>query len=150
MEQSLDRCIALAPVGSALIWKGWVVAWQHGDLPGFRSWLDRIPGNFRVNDRTVYMSYVYACLSGDTAFGFKAVNGLAGTWLRDFYYIGPRALLLATCMAATENPTSPANNTNRPWRKSPAGRWPIPGIIPPARRRFGPSSAWAGWRRQRS
>ena len=99
MEQALDQCIALAPVGSAMIWKGWLAAWQHGDLAGYKTWLDRIPGSFRVNDRTVYMSYVYACLSGDTAYGFKAVNGLAGTWLRDFYFIGPRALLLGDLYA---------------------------------------------------
>ncbi len=99
MEQSLDRCIALAPVGSALIWKGWLAAWRHGDLPAFKTWLDRIPGNFRANDRTVFMSYVYACLSGDTAYGLQAVTGTAGTWMRDYYYIGPRALLLGDLYA---------------------------------------------------
>lgn len=99
MEQALDRTIALAPIGSAQIWKGWLAAWLHGDLPGFKSWLDRISGNFRYNERSVYMRYLYACLSGDTAYGLEAVQSFPGTWMNDFYYTGPRALLLADLLA---------------------------------------------------
>lgn len=99
MEQALDRAIALAPIGSAMIWKGWLAAWVHGDLPGFKSWLDRISGNFRYNERTVYMRYLYASLAGDAAYGLGAVRSYTGTWLGDFYYTGPRALLLADLLA---------------------------------------------------
>jgi tetratricopeptide (TPR) repeat protein len=99
MEQALDRAIALAPIGSAMIWKGWLAAWMHGDLPGFKSWLDRITGNFRSNERAVYMRYLYASLSGDAAYGLDAVRSYTGTWMSDFYYIGPRSLLLADLLA---------------------------------------------------
>jgi len=99
MEQALDRAIALAPIGSAMIWKGWLTAWLHGDLPGFKAWLDRISGSFRFNERSVYMRYLYASLSGDTAYGLEAVNSFSGTWMNDFYYTGPRALLLADLLA---------------------------------------------------
>ncbi|HWA28573.1 MAG TPA: TIR domain-containing protein [Lacunisphaera sp.] len=99
MEQALDRTLAIAPVGSAQIWKGWLAAWVHGDLPGFKQWLDRIGGNFRLNERAVYMRYLYACLSGDTADGLEAVNSFPGSWMSDFYYTGPRALLEADLLA---------------------------------------------------
>jgi len=94
MEQALDRSIELEPIGSALIWKGWLAAWMHGDLPGFKSWLDRITGNFRYNERAVYMRYLYACLSGDANYGLDAVRSYTGGWMSDFYYTGPRTLLL--------------------------------------------------------
>jgi tetratricopeptide (TPR) repeat protein len=104
MEQALDRTIALAPISSALIWKGWLAAWVHGDLPGFKAWLDRISGNYRFNERAVYMHYLYACLSGDTAHGLEALDAFPGAWLNDFYYTGPRSLLLADLLALAGKP----------------------------------------------
>jgi tetratricopeptide (TPR) repeat protein len=99
MEECLDASIALAPVGSALIWKGWLTAWIHGDLPGFKTWLDRISGNFRTNERAIYMRYVYACLSGEANYGLQAVQSYSGSWMNDFYYNGPTALLAADLLA---------------------------------------------------
>lgn len=99
MEEALDRTIALTPLGSAMVWKGWLTGWVHGDLPGFKSWLDRISGNFRFNERAVFMRYVYACLTGDAAYGLEAVQAFTGTWMNDFYYIGPRSLLLGDLLA---------------------------------------------------
>ena len=99
MEQALDRTIALAPLGSAMVWKGWLAAWLHGDLAGFKTWLDRISGNFRSGERTVFMRYVYACLSGDAAYGLEAVRSFPGPWMNDFYFTGPRALLIADLYA---------------------------------------------------
>lgn len=99
MEQALDRTIAITPLGSAMIWKGWLAAWVHGDLPGFKRWLDRISGNFRFNERAIYMRYLYACLSGDIAYGVEAVRSYTGTWMNDYYYTGPRSLLAADLLA---------------------------------------------------
>lgn len=104
MEQALDRTIALAPISSALIWKGWLAAWVHGDLPGFKGWLDRISGNYRFNERAVYMHYLYACLSGDADHGREALQAFSGTWLNDFYYTGPRSLLLADLLVLAGKP----------------------------------------------
>lgn len=99
MEECLDRAIDLAPVGSAMIWKGWLTAWLHGDLSGFKTWLDKISGSFRMNERAVYMRYVYAGLSGDANYGLQAVQSYPGAWLNDFYYNGPRSLLAADLLA---------------------------------------------------
>ncbi len=104
MERALDRTLALVPISSALIWKGWLAAWVHGDLAGFKDWLDRISGNYRFNERAVYMHYLYACLSGDTAHGLEALQAFPGSWLNDFYYTGPRSLLLADLLVLAGKP----------------------------------------------
>ena len=104
MEEAIDRTLALTPLPSAVIWKGWLAAWMHGDLPGFKRWLDRISGNFRFSERAVYMHYLYACLSGDTAHGIEALEAFPVSWMNDFYYNGPRSLLLADLLTLAGKP----------------------------------------------
>jgi len=67
MERAFDRCLTLAPIGGAMLWKAWIAAWVHGDVAGMRHWLDQLPAAVRLNDRALIVRYESACLSRNPA-----------------------------------------------------------------------------------
>ena len=93
-EQELDKTLALAPLATAMVWKSWVMLDYHADVPGMKTWLDRVPGRQRVSTRFAYALSIYAGISGDTAAAIKLLNDFPATWLTDFDFTGPKALLL--------------------------------------------------------
>ena len=103
MERAFDRCLALAPISAAMIWKSWIAGWVHGDLAGMKAWLERIPADSRLSDRAIIVRYQFAVMSQQSvelADALRALQALPGTKLRDFYYTGPKALLIGDVYAA--------------------------------------------------
>jgi tetratricopeptide (TPR) repeat protein len=92
-EQALDETIALRPVAGALIWKAHFALEVHGDVAGMKTWLDRVPERQR-NNRFAYARAIEALVSGEREAAIKAVSALTETWLTDFDFTGPKALLL--------------------------------------------------------
>ena len=94
MEQWFDKTVALAPLGSVLVWKSWIALEIHGDLAGMKTWLDRVPDRQRATPRVANAFYVHAMFSGDTAAAIPLLNTLGDSWMADFDFTGPKALLL--------------------------------------------------------
>jgi len=99
MEQACDRALAAAPVGSAMMLKGWTAVWWHGDVGGLKTWLDQIPEKLRLTDRVIFLRYQYAYLANDVGEALQMLNAFPGDWLHDAYYTGPKALLVGDLLA---------------------------------------------------
>jgi len=107
MEHAFDRCLTLAPIGAAMIWKAWIAAWVHGDLASMKQWIDQLPDAVRLNDRALVVRYEFACMSRDPAEladSLRALKAFPGSTLRDFWYTGPKALLLGDLYATQGQP----------------------------------------------
>jgi len=99
MERELDASLALGRIPNAIIWKARAMFALHGDLPGMKAWLDRMPDRVRSADRAVFSSFVYACMAGRPEIGLEALDGFPESWLADWEYSGPTALLRASLLA---------------------------------------------------
>jgi TolB-like protein/Tfp pilus assembly protein PilF len=91
-EKALDETLAVGPVATAAIRKAMHLLVFHRDLAGARLWLDRVPGDFRLNDRMVFARYVCASVSGEVQDGLEALNALPGDFVRDFAVLPKRLL----------------------------------------------------------
>ncbi len=103
MERAFDQCLALVPIAGAMIWKAWIVGWMHGDVPGMKSLLDRLPADSRLTDRAVIVRYQYSILSqqpAEVADALRTLQAFPGPTLRDFFFTGPKALLIGDLYAA--------------------------------------------------
>jgi class 3 adenylate cyclase/Tfp pilus assembly protein PilF len=99
MDRAFDRALELAPFAATMIWKGYIAAWWRADVPGLKTWLDRVPANFRLNDRVVCARYEYAILANEPAEALQALRAFPGTKLTDFWYTGPKGLLVGDLLA---------------------------------------------------
>ena len=93
-ERELDASLAIAPVATALMWKSWLATDVHGDTVAAKAWLDRVPERQRSGVRYASTLSTYASISGDTGPAIEVLNDLSDTWLSDFNFTGPKALLL--------------------------------------------------------
>ncbi len=92
-EEWFDKTLAIAPVGFAMTWKAWFLLEVHGDVKGMKAMLDRIPDRQRTNARVVNAFAVHAGITGQTETALRLLNAVADTWLTDFDFTGPTALL---------------------------------------------------------
>jgi hypothetical protein len=77
----------------------------HGDLPGMKTWLDKVPARVSGQERTVFSRFLYAALSGDYDYGFAALRSYTEPWFLDVAeYGGPAALLQATLLELQGKP----------------------------------------------
>lgn len=97
-ERVTDETLALAPVANALVWKARGRFGLHGDLPGMKVVLDQVPARVRGIERTVFGYFLYAAFTGNTADGLEALNSMTESWMIDFDYRGPKALLSAALL----------------------------------------------------
>jgi tetratricopeptide (TPR) repeat protein len=104
MERELDATIALNPIPNALIWKARAQLGLHGDIAGMKTWLDQIPSRVRDSARTVFSVFVWAALSGHPDAGLDALNAYPETWLADWEFVGPAALLRASLLQLQGKP----------------------------------------------
>jgi tetratricopeptide (TPR) repeat protein len=107
MERELDLTLALAPIGGATIWKAWTAAWVYGDVAGMGRWIKRMPADSRTSDRGLIIRYEFARLTqqpGDLADALQALEAMPGAKLADFFYTGPKALLIGDLFAAQAQP----------------------------------------------
>lgn len=95
-ERVNDETLALAPVANALVWKARARFALHGDFEGMKAALDQVPARVRAIERTVYSYFIYAVFTGRTADGLDALNAMTESWMIDFDFRGPKALLTAT------------------------------------------------------
>jgi len=104
-EREIDATLALAPVANATVWKARAMLGLHGDLPGMRTWLDKVPVRVSGQERTVFSRFLYAALSGDHDYGFAALRSYNEPWFLDVAeYGGPAALLHATLLELQGKP----------------------------------------------
>lgn len=97
-ERTNDETLALAPVANAMVWKARARFALHGDLPGMKNVLDQVPSRVRGIERTVFGYFLYAAFSGRTAEGLEALNGMTESWMIDFDFRGPKAMLTAALL----------------------------------------------------
>jgi tetratricopeptide (TPR) repeat protein len=103
MERALDRTLALAPIGAAIIFKSWMAGFVHGDVAGMKRLLDQIPSSERLTPRALVVRYEYARFSQQPdalAEALRALTAYPGPDLRDFWYTGPKATLMGDLYAA--------------------------------------------------
>jgi len=93
-EKWFDRTLEIKPVAFAMVWKAWFALWVHGDLPGMKAWLDRVPERQRGSTRVASARFLHALMSGETGPALRALNELNDEWLTDFEFTGPKALLM--------------------------------------------------------
>jgi tetratricopeptide (TPR) repeat protein len=98
MERELDRTIAIEPIVNAIIWKARVALWVRGDPEEMRMLLDRVPTRGRSLERWAIGMWIYAMATGNAQAGLKAIESLPESWMRDFDFIGPCALLEAALL----------------------------------------------------
>ncbi len=99
MERALDETLALAPIAFAMVWKSWLALEVHADVAGMKMWLDRVPERQRTNTRFAHTLSIYAGISGETAAALKQLGDLPDSWLTDFDFTGPKALLMGDLLA---------------------------------------------------
>ena len=99
MERAIDETLALEPLASAMIWKSWLALEAHGDVPGMKTWLDRVPERQRMQTRVASALATYAEVAGNAREAVKLLSDLPDTWLSDFDFTGPKALLLGNVLA---------------------------------------------------
>lgn len=83
-ERAIDETLAIAPVATAVIRKAVLQLLIHHDVPAARRTLDAVPGEFRLNDRTVFTRYMIANADGDVAEAIRALATLPGDFIIDF------------------------------------------------------------------
>ena len=104
-ERETDATLALAPVANAIVWKARAMLGLRGDLPGMKTWLDKVPARLSSQERTVFSRFLYAALSGDYDYGFAALRSYTEPWFLDVAeYGGPAALLQATLLELQGKP----------------------------------------------
>ncbi len=104
-ERETDATLALAPVANTIVWKARAMLGLHGDLPGMKTWLDKVPARVSGQERTVFSRFLYAALSGDYDYGFAALRSYTEPWFLDVAeYGGPAALLQATLLELQGKP----------------------------------------------
>ena len=97
-ERETDATLALGPVANALAWKARAAFGLHGDLAAMKAQLDQVPARVRMIERTVYSYFLYAAFSGNITEGLDALHAMPETWMIDFDYRGPKALLVAALL----------------------------------------------------
>ncbi|MBC7369155.1 MAG: TIR domain-containing protein [Undibacterium sp.] len=93
-ERWFDEALARAPIATAMVWKAWLAIEVHGDVAAMKTWLDRVPERQRPNTRVAHALSVHARITGKTTEALKRLTDLTDTWLTDFDFYGPRALLI--------------------------------------------------------
>jgi tetratricopeptide (TPR) repeat protein len=97
-ERAIDRTLALAPIANAIGWKARIALNVRGDFAETKALLDRVPPRMRALERVVISRWLYAISGTDREEGVGALQSLTNTWIEDFYYVGPRALLMAVLL----------------------------------------------------
>ncbi|MBX3738800.1 MAG: tetratricopeptide repeat protein [Candidatus Didemnitutus sp.] len=92
-ERTTEETLALGKIANALVWKGRARFGLHGDLEGMKAVLDQVPARVRSIERTVFGYFLYSAFTGHTAEGLEALNSFTDSWMIDFDYRGPKALL---------------------------------------------------------
>lgn len=95
MEKTLDRVLSLAPITNVLIWKSRLLLWRGGDLEESKRLLDRITEAGQTYERAVFARWEHAMVANQPDLGLNHLHLLTGTWMEDFNYVGPKALLTA-------------------------------------------------------
>ena len=93
MLTHIDRAIALDSIDSAIVLRSRYKLYLDGDLAGARVLIDKLSDRYRSTDRAVFCQFEYALMSGNPAFGLKALDATPEPWMDDFHYAGPTQLL---------------------------------------------------------
>lgn len=105
-ERAIDRALAIEPLANAIGWKARIALNIRGDLAEMKSLLDRVPPRMRSLERVVIGRWIYAMAGTDREDGVNALQGLTNSWIEDFYYVGPKSLLMAALLEASGKPDS--------------------------------------------
>ena len=93
MLSHIDRAIALSSLDSAIVLRARYKLNLDGDVAGAKALIDRLSDRYRGTDRAVFCQFEYALMSGNPAFGLKALDATPEPWMDDFHYAGPTQLL---------------------------------------------------------
>ncbi len=100
-DRALDRTLAIEPIANAIGWKARIALSVRGDYAETKALLDRIPPRMRSLERVVLSRWIYAMAGADREDGMEALQSLTNPWVEDFYYVGPKSLLMAALLEAS-------------------------------------------------
>ena len=93
MLTHFDRAIALSSIDDIIVQRARYKLYLDGDQAGTKALIDRLSDRYRGTARAVFCQFEYALMSGNPAFGLKALDATPEPWLDDFHYAGPTQLL---------------------------------------------------------
>jgi tetratricopeptide (TPR) repeat protein/tRNA A-37 threonylcarbamoyl transferase component Bud32 len=105
MEKYLDRAISVAPLTNAIIWKAQAALWVRGDTTEMKALLERVPPRTRWTERVVFSRWVHAMTTGRADEGIDALQRLPQNWLAEWFFTGPKHLLVAQLFELQGNAT---------------------------------------------
>ena len=97
-ERAIDRTLAIEPIANAIGWKARIALNVRGDAAEMKALLDRIPLRMRSLERVVISRWICAMAGTDRESGIDALQSLTNSWIEDFYYVGPKSLLMAALL----------------------------------------------------
>ncbi|MSU49098.1 MAG: TIR domain-containing protein [Opitutus sp.] len=100
-ERAFDRTLAIRPIANAIAWKARLALNVRGDFAETKALLDRVPPRMRSVERVVISRWIYAMAGTDREDGMETLQSLTNPWIEDFYYAGPKSLLLAALLEAS-------------------------------------------------
>jgi tetratricopeptide (TPR) repeat protein len=100
-ERAIDRTLAIEPIANAIGWKARIALNVRGDFAEMKALLERIPPRMRSIERVVISRWIYSMAGTDREDGIEALQSLTNPWIEDFYYVGPKSLLMAALLEAS-------------------------------------------------
>ena len=98
MERELDATIALKPITNAIVWKARVALWVRGNPEEMMAILSQVPGRGRSLERVALGHWLYSMVTGKAQDGLDALESLPETWVEDYNFVGPKAVLEAALL----------------------------------------------------
>ena len=90
---AFGRAIELGPITNSIAALAGIKLWADGDVAGAKAILERVPAGQRTLDRVAIRTFEVALVSGEVDIGLAALSSVSATWMTDFVYTGPTALL---------------------------------------------------------
>lgn len=104
-EQHLERAIEFGPIPNAVLVSARNKLYLHGDVPGMKAQLDKLPERFRGTEKAVLSRFTYSLVSGEPKIGLEALRSINAPWMTDFEYTGPTSLLAGELLLVQGKPT---------------------------------------------
>jgi Flp pilus assembly protein TadD len=104
-EQHVERAIEFGPIPNAILVSAQNKLYLHGDVPGMKAQLDKLPERFRGTEKAVLTRFTYSLVSGEPNIGLEALRSITTPWMTDFEYTGPTSLLAGELLLVQGKPT---------------------------------------------
>ena len=104
-ELYLERAIEFGPIANAVLVSAHNKLYLHGDVPGMKAQLGKLPERHRGTEKAVLTRFTYSLVSGEPQIGIEALRSINTPWMTDFEYTGPTSLLAGELLLVQGKPT---------------------------------------------